>query len=142
MDEAASSALPRMLRVLAKARRALPEEPMLWTVCEDAPSGVAAGGEWRYRMVLELADTHHALSRIGAPLIGDGAETFFAGVPPVDLRRGNASLHALRQRVARLCDDAAPAAEFCLWAFRPPAAKDTSAHGIAYHIVWTTLLAK
>ena len=122
---------PCLLRVRARVRRALPLDPLLWTA-------KSRDGAMEYQMVLQLADASDDKVFLGAILLGDEASSFFFGLPPVDLMQSNASLMALRKRVATLMDYEALPAEFCLWACRPGA--DASERGVAYHIVSTRCL--
>ena len=147
MDYAQKEA-PALVRVRARVLRALPLDPILWTCADGAAAHAAqdataeagvAGSErgearWAYQMVLQLADVDMARAYIGAILLGDEAEAFFPGLPAADLRESNATLAALRARVATLCDGTP--VEFCLFACRPDPA-DTSMRGIAYHVVRT-----
>ena len=84
----------------------------MWTVRKEAAAAAAAeeergrrsgggggagGGpseEFRYQMVLRLVDSLDETIWIGAPLLEEAAETFFAGLPPVDLTKANATLKA------------------------------------------------
>ena len=102
------AAAPCLLRVKARIRRAFPAEPLLWTARDDASSATAHDAAWEYRMVLQLADTADDKAYLGAVVAGESASTFFAGLPPTDLSRSNASLFALRQRVTALCAESAP----------------------------------
>ena len=101
-------------------------------------------------MVLQLADAADDKAYLGAVLAGEHAEAFFAGVPPTDLKRSNASLFALRERLEMLCAAETPA-ELCLWACRPQqqsneaaaaatesgTAAQASARSVAFHVVFT-----
>ena len=142
------AAAPCLLRVKARIRRAFPAEPLLWTARDDASSATARDAAWEYRMVLQLADTADDKAYLGAVVAGESASTFFAGLPPTDLSRSNASLFALRQRVTALCAESAPPTEVCLWACRPEAAaapreahsnhqEPSGVHGVAFHLVFT-----
>jgi len=87
-------------------------------------------------MVLQLADADDGQAHLGAALLGAEAEAFFPGLPAADLRRCNATLAALRSRVAKLCDRDAPPSVFVLWACRPEEA-EAGSRGVAYHVVGT-----
>ena len=103
-------------------------------------------------MVLQLSDVDDNRIYLGAILAGDEASAFFVGLPPANLRESNASLMALRQRVATLCSPDAPAAEMCLFVSKPQPSRESGAttaaatthdgaRAVAYHIVSTRCLA-
>ena len=132
MDAHASA--PCLMRVRARARRALPTNELLWTVPSASDDGHV------YRMVLELCDESDWNARLGAPLTNEHATCFFHGLPPCDLTIANASLMQLKSIVHKLTHEDSSPTEFCLWACRPDAA-DTSATGVAYHVVATRCVA-
>ena len=148
LDETALA--PRLVRVRAKVLRALPTDPLLWTVLDPAADGISGCGAigsndtatmrrapWRYQLVLQLADEHLAGVTLGAALLGAEGEAFFPGLPAADLSASNATLAALRARMGALCDGRV--AEFALWACRPDE-RERSAWGVAYHVVATQCL--
>jgi len=136
MDQRSSA--PCLVRVRARVLKVLPTDPRLWTTATDAQGAAMAGGDhsaaWSYGMVLQLGDAEEENVYVGACLVGEEAEHFFPGLPAADLHKSNATLAALRARVAAL-EQAGPS-EFCLWAFRP-SPSDLSDRGVAYHIVGT-----
>ena len=73
--------------------------------------------------------------------VSEEGGAFFLGLPPANLRESNASLMALRTRVAALCSPGAPPAEFGLWVCTPQADDVPSRTGVAFHVVGTRCLA-
>ena len=107
----------------------------------DGGDGGGGGGGHAYRMVLQLSDEYDDKVYLGAVLAGEEGSAFFLGLPPANLRESNASLMALRTRVAALCSPGAPPAEFGLWVCTPQAGAVPTRTGVAFHVVGTRCLA-
>lgn len=143
---------PTIFRALARVASAFPTDPLSWTqpkvACEcinatenDTSSSCFMGSsDYEYRMVLQLTDVEDPAICIGAYLVGQEAEYFFAGLPATDLRQSNVTLATLKDRVDALCALDSRPAEFCLISYRPDQT-DSSETGVAFRICSTTCLA-